>query len=302
MDYKLDYMARLFRKIRNKRFESYAIQRIWHRLNDSRVRFVTQQYFKRQDNGRYALADLYLPQIKLVVEIDEGQHNIIENKILDAKRSSEIQAVDESITIKRIPICKTVLNSNGTKEIVWNSLEDVNKSIEEVVDYIKAEIVRLGSDFHPWEGDDLLSVVYHQKKGNFSVLDNDYIRTIDDAAAIFGTKVKHKGYLRAAGFDIPGKQGFIVWCPVINNDVWENKLLENGLTITEVNKKAGHIERERHYLNATSSGESRVTFFKEKDDLGFCFYRFVGVFKADLEKSIAEDKTVWVRISDCYDL
>ena len=140
MDYKLDYMARLFRKIRNKRFESYAIQRIWHRLDDPRVRFVTQQYFKRQDNGRYALADLYLPQIKLVVEIDEGQHNNIENKNLDAKRSSEIQAVDESITIKRIPICKTVRNSNGTTEIVWNSLEEVNKSIEDVVDYIKAEI------------------------------------------------------------------------------------------------------------------------------------------------------------------
>jgi hypothetical protein len=49
------------------------------------------------------------------------------------------------------------------------------------------------------------------------------------------------------------------------------------------------------------SGESRVTFFKEKDDLGFCFYRFVGVFQADLGKSIQEDKTVWVRVAERYD-
>lgn len=301
MDYKLDYMARLFRKIRNKRFESYSIQRIWHKLDDPRVRFVTQQYFKRQDNGSYALADLYLPQIKLVVEVDEGQHNIIENTVLDALRSNEIQAIDESITIKRIPICKTVNNSSGTEEIVWNSLNDVNKCIDDIVDYIKAEIIRLGPDFKPWEGDDLLSVSYHQKKGYFSVNENDYIRTIDDAAAIFGTKAKHKGFLRSAGFLIPGKKDFIVWCPVINNKVWENKLLDNGHIITEVHKTANHNEREKHYRNAVSSGESRVTFFKEKDDLGFYFYRFVGVFKADLAKSIKEDKTVWVKVADRYD-
>ena len=301
MDYKLDYIARLFRKIRNKRFESYAIQRIWHRLDDPRVRFVTQQYFKRQDNGRYALADLYLPQLKLVVEVDEGQHNLFNNTVLDALRSNEIQAVDENITIKRIPICKCVKNSNGTDVIVWNSLDDVNKSIDDIVDYIKAEIVRLGAGFIPWEGDDLLSIDYHRNKGYFSVVDNDYIRTIDDAAAIFGTKAKHKGFLRAAGFNIPGKNGYIVWCPVINNDVWENKLLDSGHIITEVNKKASHDERERHYRNAVFSGESRVTFFKEKDDLGFCFYRFVGVFQADLGKSIQEDKTVWVRVAERYD-
>ena len=59
-DYKLDYMTRLFRKIRNKRFEAYVIQRIWDLLNDDSIRFVTQQYFKRNENGKYALADLYL--------------------------------------------------------------------------------------------------------------------------------------------------------------------------------------------------------------------------------------------------
>jgi hypothetical protein len=194
-----------------------------------------------------------------------------------------------------------VKNNNGTEEIVWNSLNDVNKSIDDIVDYIKAEIIRLGPEFKPWEGNDLLSVSYHQKKGYFSVNENDYIRTIDDAAAIFGTKAKHKGFYRSAGFNIPGKNGFIVWCPVVNNKIWENLLLDNGHIITEVSKNATPDKRKQHYQNAVASGESRVTFFKEKDDLGFYFYRFVGVFKADLEKSIKEDKTVWVKVADRYD-
>ena len=67
-DYKLDYITRLFKSIRNKRFESYVIQRIWNQLNNINVKFVTQQYFSRED-GKYALADLYLPQINLIVEL-----------------------------------------------------------------------------------------------------------------------------------------------------------------------------------------------------------------------------------------
>ena len=47
MDYKLDYMERLFAKIGKKKTESYVISRIWHQLNDGRVKFVVQQYINR---------------------------------------------------------------------------------------------------------------------------------------------------------------------------------------------------------------------------------------------------------------
>ncbi len=46
MDYKLEYMERLFAKISKKKTESYVISRIWHQLDDDRVKFVVQQYIK----------------------------------------------------------------------------------------------------------------------------------------------------------------------------------------------------------------------------------------------------------------
>ena len=51
VDYKFDYMARLFRKISHKRFECYVVQRIWHSLNDDRVKFVVQQYASPRSRG-----------------------------------------------------------------------------------------------------------------------------------------------------------------------------------------------------------------------------------------------------------
>ena len=44
MDYKLEYIERLFAKISKKKTESYVISRIWHQLDDDRVKFVVQQY------------------------------------------------------------------------------------------------------------------------------------------------------------------------------------------------------------------------------------------------------------------
>ena len=292
MDFKLDYMARLFRSIRNKRFESYAIQRIWHQLDDDRVQFVTQQYFKRKDGG-YALADLYLPQINMVVEIDEGQHTDPGNEILDAIRSQQIQSVNNA-EIQRIPICI------DRKKDEWHTMAEVNNLISEVVALIKQRIEEKGDNFSPWSGDDMLSPEYHIKKGYLAVSDNDYVRSIDDAATIFSTKAVHKGFLRAGGFDVPRKSGWIVWLPSVNNERWNNSLSDDGLTIREYPSDAK--KRSDHVKGTITKNETRITFFREKDALGFIFYKFVGVFKINKELSQKENKSVWERCADRYEL
>lgn len=294
-DYKLDYIARLFRSIRNKRYESYVIQRIWHRLNDPEIRFVTQQYFRRKDTGGFALADLYLPQFRLVVEIDEGQH--AKNGDADSVRSAQIVDVSNS-EIKRIQIFKTVDEFGNVLE--WKSLDEVNQNIEDVVNYIRQRKASAGTSFLPWS-DDILGVKYHQDKGFFCVSDNDYLKTIDDIAAVFNTHVKHKGYLRAGGFDIPGKVGYLVWSPSVYSEAWTN-YLEDATVIIESENKADSDKRIKHYLDYFKSGEKRVTFYKAKDSLGFNFYRFIGVFQVDLIRSVGLNKTVWKRVSDRYDL
>ena len=73
MEYKLDYISRLFSKISHKRTESYVINRLWNKLDDTRIQFVLQQYVLRKE-GKYALADVYLPQLKLSVEVNEPYH------------------------------------------------------------------------------------------------------------------------------------------------------------------------------------------------------------------------------------
>lgn len=292
-DFKLDYMARLFRSIRNKRFESYVIQRIWHQLNDERVKFVSQQYFKRTD-GSYALADLYLPQINLVVEIDEKHHNTVENTVLDSIRSQQIQSVSGA-KILRISICKDF------KKDEWCTLAEVNAGVSEVVVYIKQEIDKMGEQFVPWSGANMLSPTYYINKKYFSVLENDYVRNIDDAAAIFNTKAIHKGYLRAGGFDVPGKQKELVWLPSVNSRLWSNILSDDGKVIEEY-QKIDSKKRDEHVKAMLMKNETRITFFKKKDALGFNFYKFVGVFNLDRKKSEIENKCIWVLSSDTYNL
>lgn len=299
MDYKLDYIARLFRKIAHKRFESYAIQRIWNKLSDDRVHFVTQQYFQRSD-GSFALADLYFPQLNIVVEIDESQHNIEDNKILDAIRSKEITAVSGA-EIRRIPICKDPADINPSNDAKY-TLSGINKQIDEVVDIIRLAIKekeRTGS-FRVWNGD-FLSVEYHKEKGYFAANEFDYVRNIDDAAAIFDAKAKHRGFQRVASFIVPGSQNTIVWCPAAINKFWSNTLSPDRMFIRERKINATLEDRSVIKRNALTNSERRVTFFKEKDALGFDFYRFVGVFEIDKDLTKAEDGIVYRLVSDRFE-
>ncbi|MBR3029675.1 MAG: hypothetical protein IKH93_00815 [Bacteroidales bacterium] len=300
MDYKLDYIARLFRKIAHKRFESYAIQRIWNKLSDDRIHFVTQQYFQRSD-GSFALADLFFPQLNIIVEIDEAQHNIEDNKILDAIRSKEITAVSGAV-IRRIPICKDPADIDPSNDAKY-TLSGINKQIDEVVDFIKEAIAdkEKNGSFHIWSGD-FLSVEYHKEKGYFSANEFDYVRSIDDAAAIFGIKVKHRGFLRPGGFNLPDEDNTIVWCPASINKIWTNTLSSDRFFIRERKNEATDEERRVIKTNALNTKEKRIVFFKEKDVLGFNFYRFVGVFEIDEERTNQEDCRVWIRKSDRYDI
>lgn len=100
---------------------------------------------------------------------------------------------------------------------------------------------------------------------------------------------------------MPDREKDIIWWPNTEHRLWCNRLSEDGMYIYEYpkaeDKRAGHLN---HWLNAPA--ENRVTFLRYKDDLGFCFYRFTGVFCLDREQSVKENRCVWKRISDYYKL
>ncbi len=283
MDYKLDYMERLFAKISKKKTESYVISRIWHQLDDDRVKFVVQQYIRRTQD-KYALADLYLPQLNIFIEINEPFHK--NNTEIDRIRNEEI------------------LNITNSKPIVIdcdNNLQEIHCQITDVVSLIKQRIKEIGDNFKHWDDVSTLSVEYHRNKGYLRVDDNECLRTTEDIAEVFGTKAKHRGFLRASGAAVPNKKNEIVWWPNTEHRLWYNELSEDGMYIHEYpkaeKKRTSHLKQ---WLSAPE--EIRITFLRYKDDLGFCFYRFVGVFKLNKGKSIKENKCVWERISDTYQL
>lgn len=287
MDFKLEYMERLFAKISKKKTESYVISRIWHQLDDDRVKFVIQQYIRRTQD-KYALADLYLPQLNIFIEINEPYHK---------DKNGVLREIDK---IRN----EEILNVTHSKPIVIDcdcDITEIHRQITDVVNLIRQRITDLGDSFTPWDEANTLTVEYHRNKGYLKVEDNECLRTTEDVAAVFGTKPKHRGFLRASGAAVPNRKNEIVWWPNTEHCLWCNQLSEDGMYIYEYpkaeDKRAEHLA---HWLSATE--ETRVTFLRYKDDLGFCFYRFMGVFRLDKEKSIQENKCVWERITDTYQL
>ncbi len=278
MDYKLEYMERLFAKISKKKTESYVISRIWHQLDDDRVKFVVQQYIRRTQD-KYALADLYLPE-----PYHKDENGVLRE--IDRIRNEEILSVTHSKPI--------VIDCDY-------DIQEIHRQVTDVVKLIRQRISELGEDFKPWDDANTLSVEYHRNKGYLKVEDNECLRTTEDVAAVFGTKPKHRGFLRASGAAIPNKKNEIVWWPNTEHRLWHNELSKDGMFIYEYpkaeDKRAAHLKQ---WLAAPE--ETRVTFLRYKDDLGFCFYRFVGVFRLNRDKSIRENKCVWERVSDTYQL
>ncbi len=284
-DNRLKYLVQSFKSISHKPFETYVIQRIWHRLGDERVQFVLQQYVNRGEKNKYALADLYLPQVKMVVEVNEEYHYTTEEqKEHDALRNAEVA--------KRGKVDVHVVNCD-------QPLDKVHSDIDAIVDEIRSRIDKMGDKFVPWDGYVLHSAKYYQDKKQLSVADNIYVQTIDEACDIFGIKAKHKGFLRAAGADIDEKT--MLWAPDAANRLWDNKLLEDGNLIAEYPKKDNSYPNHVPYALSTSD-HKRVVFFRQRDDFGLNLYKFVGVFMLDVVRTKKENCTYWKKVSDTYKL
>ena len=72
---KYHFIKKQLAKTNKKNDENYVVTRIWHLLNSADIKMITQQYIVRDTlTKRYALADIYFPQINVIIEIDEPYH------------------------------------------------------------------------------------------------------------------------------------------------------------------------------------------------------------------------------------
>lgn len=272
-------------KIANKPTESYVINRLWHRLDDIRVRFVLQQYVKRKEG--YALADLYLPQLGMIVEVNEEYHETDEQKLKDAIRNREVGDATKADVF--------VIRASG-------SLQEIHEQVDEIVAEIRRRMIALGDKFLPCDYSITRSTPeYYKSRGFFSVNTEDWLTNIDDIAAVFETKPKHRGYLRVSSVRVPNRPDEIVWWPQPNHRTWYNELSDDGMFIYEYNKKSEE-ERLKHIEQWLNSKQKRITFMKHLSYGVLPTYTFVGVFQINKEKSIEKNMCVWERISDTYQL
>lgn len=160
------YKKHALKRISHKKQEHAIIEYLWTKLNEvsgTFIFFALQQYVKRKDNGRYALLDAYLPQINVIIEVDEEHHFAQENRSRDKEREGQIKLIGGDLY--RIK-ASNYLQKNGDEYIV---LED---KMYKLVNSLKVEIEKCKKEgrFHELdiEKSNYLGAYYHRKNGLYA--------------------------------------------------------------------------------------------------------------------------------------
>lgn len=285
MSTKLEYVARCLSR-EHKKYETFIINEIYSRLNNPNLEISTQQHVVTKDDGTKYI-DLYFPQLKIAVEVDEWYHNSEEQKQRDVKREENIkQAVLESTIVD--------LNSEIHFERVvladCPDLDSLFNRIDEVVAYIKNEIIKLGYPL-VWN--------YSEEEKTADILKRGYLkrgdsfRIMPDIIRIFGVSWNGNGCGKCT-YWLNDK--YLIWSPTLSiegsdKDGWVNEISNDLTTIYESGTKGKEKTRGGFEWDVNNQTK-RIVFLKYKDALGFQRRRFLGVYVAD---SFNEEKKaeVW---------
>ncbi len=281
-DKKREYLIKTLSRTKRKDYENYIINRIYHKLNRLDVKPVTQQYVKRSD-GRYALIDLYFPQINYGIECDEKYH--LEHDEEDRIRTLSIEEMLDSVEETQGFILRRVK--------AYESIDSIENQINDIVHEIQT--ILINRQIKPWVVK-LDAAEESIKKQIIRVEDHLEFDKITMIARCFGKN--YKGYQKSG---IPLGEGYSVWCPKLAVMVegkaeavangWINTLSSDWNYIYEENHKKGDI---RYAVGETN--QYRIIFAKSKNNLGQNYYRFLGVFQFD-KKHSTKSKNVYVRVA-----
>ncbi|MBK7762895.1 MAG: hypothetical protein IPI46_05910 [Bacteroidetes bacterium] len=274
---KLDYLSRSFSRAEKKKFEHYVVTRIWHLLDDTSIKIVTQQFITRPE-GR-ALTDLYFPQLQLHIEIDEKHH----------RQQIEIDKIREA----------DIINATGHEIVrvdVTQELELLNKEIFEIVEKIKQK-KSSKLNFTPWDLETEYNPATYVKKGFISLDDDCAFKTMADACNCFGLAIKPKG-IWTGGVKHPYENGKLIWFPKLyKNGKWNNSISSNEMVIQEICELPEN--QKTHIDTVLNKGmQTRIVFAKVRSPLGDIMYRFKGEFELDKERTNYDEGLFWKRISE----
>lgn len=275
---KLEFIIRQLAKTDKKNYENYVVSRIWHKVDNVNVKFITQQYVSRGE-GKYALTDMYFPQINLHVEVDEQHHK--ENIAADKVREADIV---------------NITNHKIMRVDIYKGLKDIHGQIDDIVKQINSMIQCLGDKFIPWDLQKEFSPETYINKGYISVEDNVAFMRGYEACNCFG--LNYKGWQRGEA-NHPIEKDTSIWMPKLYpNGEWDNTMSFKEDTIFE---KAA-LTNEKHYNKQfnieTIKRKKRIVFSKVRGPLGDIMYRFKGLFELDEKESVKKNCVVWRKIND----
>lgn len=244
----LTYYAKLLTKLRNKKYEFYVVSRIIHLLNDTEIQFTTQQLVRNEEGKRY-LIDLYFPQFKIAVEVDESHH--LSNEEADRAREREI------ISSADVKFFRIQCDNNS-------NIESVHESIDQLINQIRP--LKNNKDFRPYSYQDEFSVKLWLKAGKLRISDGAKFRTHADVLRLFGKNYK----LHQAGSS-PLNEKVQVWFPKLyKNKDWINSISPDG-EIIEQTRVGNDME--------IKEIKDSIVFAHQADVLGNIYYSFKGIFR-----------------------
>lgn len=271
---KLNYVTRQLSRATKKRFEHYVVTRIWHLLNESGLKFTTQQYVVRP-NG-HALTDMYFPQLNIHVEVDEIYH-------LDQKDKDFLRDAD-------------IVNATNHKVIridTSKGFDILNDQIDQVVEEIRAAKNNM-TDFQDWDIDRDQNPQTYIDKGFIKIEDDVAFRYSYQAANCFGHS--YTGF-QQGGTKHPREAGKMIWFPrLYPNGEWENSISHDEEVITEISKNSDRTRKHIDY-ELNNSLKNRIVFARVKSPLGDVMYRFKGEYKLDEEATNYNTGLKWKRVS-----
>ena len=261
---KFEYIAKTLSRTKRKDFENYVINRIYNDLNDYDIKPVSQQYVRRP-NGKYALIDLYFPQLNIGIECDEIHH--LNHKEEDNLRFTDIINSISSYEEIRIPI----FNSNDKNQ--YRSIEGINNDINNAVNRIREKKSQT-TDFEPW---DTRPDIYKALGKGLLDIDDNYIFTQEELRLFFDRSgITQKGFYKII-------EDCYIWLPglAIEN---EGNYIPYNKNLDYINIISKDGEKIFEFLPDIKENKNevfkRIVFVKMKDRiLNRQVYKFAGVFE-----------------------
>ena len=279
---KKEYIIKQISKTNNKDYENYVVTGIIHGIKSLDLEFTTQQFVK-SEVGKFYLTDLYFPELKLHIEVDERHH--IQNEESDKLRSTDIVNVTGHDNPLRI-ICYN------------NTLVSIDKQIEEVVSKIKKKSI--GIEKNDWFCRYGNPEQYYKEKEILNVDDNPTFRIAAQIANLLGQGYKKNAQITWVP-NLKKYDGYSMWCPKIHNphEDWTNTFCqtEGEDVLIQQNNKGGEEKKKQfeEQINNKFSNFKRITFPYLKDNLGVYGYKFRGIYELDKENSSVEMGVIYKR-------